>query len=136
MTAAANDYADAILGDRNGFIAVAFGHDPYWSEDGKYKHRDWTETRFSWPAERDKMLVEVRQALDDGDVDVYVCPAVRFTDDRRKGSALPPQMCWVDLDGEPADTGLWTRLSPYIVASGQPGHRGRHDRARRSRRPL
>lgn len=115
-------YGELVLGDRPGFVALAFGHGPHRTESGKYAHREWVEIRFDWPAEKDKLAAEVAH-LQAERVDVYVCPAVRFTNDRRKGSALPPRVCWVDLDAEPADPDLWQTLAPFVVASGQPGHR-------------
>ena len=94
-------YTETVLGDRPGYVALAVGYRPYWNEKGNYKHREWTESRFTWPAERDKLETEIKHLVAVNDSDVYVCPAVRFTNDRRKGSALPPQVCWVDLDGSP-----------------------------------
>lgn len=117
-------FEDLVLGERSGFLAVAFGYGPHRADTGRYTHREWQEMQFSWPADREKLAVEVaRLQLQGEQVDVYVCPAVRFTSDRRKGSALPPQVCWVDLDNEPADPDLWQTLAPFVVASGQPGHR-------------
>lgn len=114
-------YGELVLGDRSGFLALAFGYGPHRSETGRYAHREWIETQFEWPADRDKIAVEIARLQGEA-VDVYVCPAVRFTKDRRKGSALPPMVCWADLDGEPADPDLWRTLAPFAVASGQPGH--------------
>jgi hypothetical protein len=115
-------YDELVLGARSGSLALAFGHAPYRTEAGRYAHREWVEMQFEWPAEKDKLAVEIARLHGEA-VDVYVCPAVRFTKDRRKGSALPPMVCWVDLDGEPADPDLWRTLAPLTVASGQPGHR-------------
>jgi hypothetical protein len=120
----ATDYADVVLGDRPGFLAVAFGHDSYRDDTGKYKHRTWTQRQYPWPTGRDALHTDVSRMLAAGErVDVYVCPAVRFTDDRRKGSALPPMVCWVDLDCAPADPGLFADLDPFVVESGSDGHR-------------
>ncbi|MGH3484741.1 MAG: phage/plasmid primase, P4 family [Nocardioidaceae bacterium] len=113
-------FAEIVLGDREGFVAVAYGRNPHWT-GGKYGHQSWHEIRFRWPADRDRMLAEVSREM--SNADVYVCPAVRFTDDRRKGSALPPMVCWADLDADPGDTSLWDALNPFVVASGTPGHR-------------
>jgi hypothetical protein len=56
-------------------------------------------------------------------VDVYICPAVRNrgAKGRRKGDALPPTVCWVDLDGAPKDPalfGLLVTAGAYPVRSG------------------
>lgn len=116
-------YDAIVLGDRAGYLALAFGRGPYRDERGTYRHREWTETRYQWPAERDLMRADVTREQATGEaVDIYVCPAVRYTDDRRKGSALPPMVCWADLDGPTSNTELLDELQPYTVASGQPGH--------------
>ncbi|MGH3420325.1 MAG: hypothetical protein ACRDOD_12145 [Streptosporangiaceae bacterium] len=119
-------YVDVVLGSRPGFVAVAYGHDPYYDEQGKYRHKreDWTERRYPWPAGREALHTDVARILAAGErVDVYVCPAVRFTDHRRKGDALPPMVCWVDLDGPVLDEALWSTLDPLTVQSGSDGHR-------------
>lgn len=113
-------FAEIVLGNREGFVAVAYGRNPHWA-DGKYGHQSWHEIRFRWPADRDRMFAEINDEM--CDADVYVCPAVRFTDDRRKGSALPPMVCWADLDADPTDASLWDTLNPFVVASGTQGHR-------------
>jgi hypothetical protein len=119
-------YADVVLGDRPGLVCVAFGREPYRNAKDKYQHHSWSETRFEWPAERDKLARAIAQEIATGDpVDIYVCPAVRgsWAKARRKGDALPPRVCWVDLDGDPRDPELFDRLGAFVVASGQPGHR-------------
>jgi hypothetical protein len=35
-TTVAAAYFDVVLGERSGFLAVAFGHDPYRDEHGRY----------------------------------------------------------------------------------------------------
>ncbi|MGQ0776795.1 MAG: hypothetical protein ACT4NY_20655 [Pseudonocardiales bacterium] len=118
------DFGTIVLGGRSGFVAVAFGYCPYRDQGGKYRHRGWIERRYSWSAGRDELALDVRQLVCAGErVDVYVCPAVRFTDDRRKGSALPPMVCWADIDGPAADESLLSTLAPFTVLSGSGGNR-------------
>jgi len=123
-TAALAGYVDVVLGERSGFLAVAFGHDPYRDATGRYRHRPWTERRYPWPAGREQLGTDLARVIVAGErADVYVCPAVRFTDDRRKGSALPPAVCWADLDGPSTDPDLFATLEPFTVESGSDGHR-------------
>jgi hypothetical protein len=122
----AASYCDVVLGARPGFLAVAFGQDGYWDEGGKYKHPTgkWTERRYRWPGARGALDTDITRMTLAGDrVDVYACPVLRFTDDRRKGSALPPMVCWADLDTPPADDQLLAKLDPFTVESGTDGHR-------------
>jgi hypothetical protein len=124
VTDLSSAYIDVVLGDRPGFLAVAFGYRPCYDDAGKYRHRKRVERRYRWPSELEELRQDISQlhaACEQ--VDVYVCPAVRVTDDRRKGSALPPMVCWADLDSEPKDADLLTKLDPFIVESGTTGHR-------------
>ena len=125
LTTVVADYFDVVFGERSGFLAVAFGHDPYRDATGCYRHRRWIERRYPWPAGRDQLTTDVTRRFLAGErVDVYVCPASRHTDGpRRKGSALPPMVCWADLDGPAADEQLLVALDPLIVESGSDGHR-------------
>lgn len=125
LTTVAADYFDVVLGERPGFLAVAFGHDPYRDATGRYRHRRWTERRYPWPAGRDHLVTDITRMTVAGErADVYVCPAVRHTDGpRRKGSALSPMVCWSDLDGPSTDPELLTTLDPFTVESGSDGHR-------------
>ncbi|MCA1702550.1 MAG: RepB family DNA primase, partial [Actinobacteria bacterium] len=119
-------YLDVVLGDRPGCVFLVFGNAPYRDARGKYLHRDWVESRFSWPAERDRMLTEVDRVLASGEpCDVFICPAVRHAGakQRRRGDALLPTTLWCDLDGPAADLGLEEILDAFTVGSGQPGHR-------------
>jgi hypothetical protein len=117
-------YAGVVFGDRAGVVCVGYGRDPYWDDD-RYRHREWTELRYAWPAERDRLAGDAAREMAAGVVDIYICPAVRPAEARarRKGDALPPMVCWADLDGPPADDDLLAELAPFVVSSGRPGHR-------------
>jgi hypothetical protein len=122
-------YLDSVLGSRPGTACLAVGYRPYRGTNGKYQHADWVESRFAWPAESNKMDVEVQRLIAAGDpCDIYVCPAVRHAGvkSRRKGDALPLLLLWVDLDGPAADPALEAALDGLTVASGSPGHRHLH----------
>lgn len=116
-----NGYAEKIIGEHAGALAVAFGIEPYWNAKGKYEHRRWEQRFYTWPNEHDKLRRDV-EATSGKRVDVYVCPAVRYTRDRRKGTALPLKVLWTDLDGLKNED-LLTKLNPFIVESGSEGHR-------------
>jgi hypothetical protein len=114
-------YLDLIIGDRDGYLHLAHGHDPFWNAKGKYDHREFRGQAFHIPEQRGRIAIEVKRWLDKGD-DVYVCPYLHFTDKRRQGNALPPMMLHVDLDGEPADQVLYDTLNPLVVSSGRNRH--------------
>lgn len=117
-----HSYDTVILGGRAGYVALAFGRGQHHNTRGAFDHHDWTPTVYRWPDEADTMRADVARETAVEPTDVYICPAVRHTNRRRKGDALPPMVCWADLDTEPADPTLLERLDAYIVASGQPGH--------------
>jgi putative DNA primase/helicase len=119
-----DQYATVVLGERAGVVCVGYGRDPYWDGD-KYRHREWRELRYAWPAERDRLAGDAAREMAAGVVDIYVCPAVRPAEARarRKDGALPPAVCWADLDGSAADDALLAELDPFVVHSGRPGHR-------------
>ena len=110
-----------VLGERAAVLAVAFGIDSYWNAEGKYRHRRFEQRFYKWPTERDKLRRDV-EATSGKRVDVYACPALRYTRNRRKGSALPLGELWADLDS-PTDNEFLTELNPFIVESGSEGHR-------------
>ncbi|GAA2548148.1 AAA family ATPase [Pseudonocardia hydrocarbonoxydans] len=116
---------DVVFADERGFAALAFGHDGYYDENGKYDHRTWSEARYRWPAQRDELLRQLAQLAGAGErVDVYWCPALRTIDERRKHSAVDRlHFLWADLDGATTDEPLLNKLDPIAVASGTDGHR-------------
>ena len=122
------DFYNVVLGARTGTVCIAFGYRPFRNDAGKYKHAEWREMRYSWPAAREELLADIEREVDLGDpVDVYLCPAVRHSGakGRRKGDALPPLVCWADLDGFPADVALFAQLvevGAYLVRSGSGDH--------------
>ena len=77
-------FLDMAFGRRHGWVAIALGRDGHFTAKGRYEHTDWLEVRYRWPTERDRLLREVAQEVSAGRVDVYVCPALRGMDERRK----------------------------------------------------
>ena len=116
------EFLDLVLGEHTGYLALAVGHARR-TDDGDFdRHDPWREIRYAWPAERAKALAFVDKALArDAPLDVYFTPAVRTTDARRKGDAVAPSCCWVDLDTAPEDKQLLKRLRPVVVRSGSAG---------------
>lgn len=119
--AATSTYLELLFGNREGFVAVAVGSDPYWNARGTYSHRRWQERRYRWPDDRVRLLGHADD-LAGLPCDVYVAPALRTGDQRSQGGAAGPLWVWVDLDQAPADADLWETLRPIVVHSGQPGH--------------
>ncbi len=119
-------FYDVVLGDRPGIVCLAYGRRPFRTETGKYEHAEWQEVLRAWPAEREQLDAEIRQEVSTGVVDVYVCPAVRHAGakGRRQGDALPPLVCWVDLDQPPIDPVLYGHL---VAAGGLVGRSGSND---------
>ncbi|SFO34881.1 hypothetical protein SAMN05216207_104634 [Pseudonocardia ammonioxydans] len=126
-------WLDVVFGDRRGYVAMAWGLDPFRNAEGRYEHRRWVERSYAWPASRDELLGEVAELLaaaDDGNlsVDVYVTPHLRTSRGRRgptnpKGSnALPPTLLHADMDGPAADGELYDLLASLRTASGTDGH--------------
>ena len=122
MTTPSSTFTAVVFGDRAGYLALAIGYDGYRNQSGAYRHREWAEHHYAWPDDAEQLWTDLGRENLTNRIDVYVCPAVRHTQQRRKGDALPPMVCWADLDHEPADHDLVQRLDPYVVDSGQPGH--------------
>lgn len=122
------DFLSVVLGERPGLLCVAEGREPYRDDKGRYKHRARSEYLHQWPENRAALEKTVTKALESGEpVDFYMCPAIRQRNakGRRKGDAIPPQVLWADLDGEPKDADLYDRLragGSLIVSSGSDGH--------------
>lgn len=124
-------YLDTVFGARTGYVATAFGIEPYRDDHGRYRHRRWEERRYLWPdrrAELVDLLARVASGAS-GSVDAYVCPLLRLTDARngfggRRGSnAAPADVLYADFDADDVlDTAKLAGLDAYVVGSGQRGH--------------
>lgn len=111
-----------LIGWTTATLAMAFGYGPR-MVDGRLKFDDWQERTYRWPAQRQMVLANVERAVEAG-ADVYVCPALRATDRRRQGEALPGLMVWADVDDDasPDAVEVARDLDAALVASGRPGH--------------
>lgn len=120
---AAESFLDGLFGVRYGYAVVALGHDGY-LDGGRYAHKSWGEHAYRWPAERELLLGDVAREMAVGQVDVYVCPALRVTPKRSKGNAVHHDVAWADRDAaEPLDLALVADLGAVmVVSSGTPGH--------------
>ena len=121
---AAADFLTFVFGVRHGHAVIAFGLDGHFDATGKYTHRNWSEHGYRWPQERDRLLTDVAREAASGNVDVYVCPALRETPHRRKGNAAHHDLLFVDRDGHvPLDVAALAELgSLLVVDSGTAGH--------------
>jgi putative DNA primase/helicase len=125
-------FLDLLYGDREGFVALAFGAKPFRDDKGKYKHhgRHWSEKRYPWPEGRADILARVATVLAlDTPVDIYLAPLLRNSDARRGhnppksvSNAMPPALLFADCD-TPPDPNKLALLGPAILESGSPGHK-------------
>jgi P4 family phage/plasmid primase-like protien len=121
---AAAAFLTATLGDVEGFAAVALGRDGAWNDAGRYRHREWNELSYRWPARADALLEDLSRELVSGQrMDVYLTPYVRSGEGRKKGGAVARRLIHADRDGdEPLDLSVLESLGAFAVDSGTPGH--------------
>ena len=113
-------YLDACIGDTTGVLHIAIGADPYLTADGKYRHKNWSEHRFVWPAEADDAVREMLQAA--AISDVYLCPYLMWANKRAKGAAVGRRIVHADVDNGALDHEKVRSLQGFAVASGTPGN--------------
>ncbi|MDQ1249559.1 MAG: hypothetical protein QG597_3934 [Actinomycetota bacterium] len=113
------DYLKAIYGTTEGVAHLAVGCDPHLDTNGKYTHRAWVPTTFSWPAEADQLAAEITREA--AHADVYACPYLMWAGKRSKGAAVERRLIHCDYDG-PLDTERVTATGGFAVASGSEGH--------------
>ena len=97
MTAEILEYFDACFGDGVGTLHIACGWGIHLGDSGKFKHEQWIETRFAYPAERERAARELIQSAAAG-ADTYVCPYLTFGDKRGKGTAIGHVVLHADVD--------------------------------------
>jgi putative DNA primase/helicase len=114
------DYLNVIFGDTTGRAHMAVGLDPYLDENGKYKHRDWTQSHFAWPGEADLLQNEILRAAPDGDV--YLCPYLMWADKRTPAAAVARRLAHADVDNGLLAANKVRGLNGFAVASGTPGN--------------
>jgi hypothetical protein len=105
-------YADRVYGTDVGYVAVAF----------KRRDDSWNETTFRWPAERGKLEV---WADEHEGANLFICPALRAHDGRRRDDGVRFQWLWADVDWakvpvdrrEEVDAAI-TKYAQFVVFSG------------------
>lgn len=94
----ASTYMAGLWAGLDGVAAMAAGIEPFVNSEGRYKHKDFKQRFFHWPAQAGDAA---RWAIDTAATaaDVYVCPMLRATRHRNKGNGIGGRWGWVDLDG-------------------------------------
>ena len=111
-------WVDAVWGERRGHCHFAFGVSGHFNSNGKYEFDHWQERHGRWPDDRDRFLDEAIEKS--AECDVYVAPYLRSNTSRKKGSALPSDILYGDLDDVqngcvPTASwrqGRWTKTAP------------------------
>lgn len=112
-------FLEVVYGNRTGHACGGIGRRPYLTEKDKYKHANWREFSFQWPEQRDELVKVVM--LGAGDADVYLCPYLRVTGDRAKGSVVERRLIHADIDGA-VPVEKVKALGGFAVDSGTEGH--------------
>lgn len=109
----------ALYGDDTGYLHIAAGRDPYFSDKGKYKHHDRGEQVYEYPAEADRAAHTI--AAHAATCDVYVCACLMRGRTRTKGAAVTHRMVHADVDTD-TDLDRVRTVNGSAIASGTPGH--------------
>ena len=120
MSTAILEYFDAVFGDGVGKLHIACGWRIHRSDAGKFKHEEWIETRFDYPAKREQAARELVQSAMAG-ADVYVCPYLTWGEKRGKGTAVGHQVLHADVDTT-FDLEKIHAIGGCAIFSGTPGH--------------
>lgn len=122
-------FLDRLYGDREGFVVVAFGHNPRTTKP-RFARGDFRSKYYSWPAERDDLIEEVDDLLNGPgtrreNVEVFINPALRRKPSREAGTNAPIRWVWCDVDHTPTADELEriNQLGAMTVLSGSEGHR-------------
>lgn len=93
----ARRWTETVWGERNGYFSFAFGVGGHYNSSGRYQFEKWVERDGGrWPDDRERFLIE---AIDkSAECDVYVAPYLRSSPSRKKGSALPSNIIFADVD--------------------------------------
>src|SRR4051794_38731780 len=90
-------YLVAVYGDTAGMAHLACGAGQHIDANGRFKHRAFTQSVFSWPNERDQLVRAVLQEVAGG-ADVYACPYLMTDRKRAKGAAVERRLVHADVD--------------------------------------
>jgi hypothetical protein len=122
-------FLDRMFGEREGFVAVAFGHNPRTSKP-RFSKNDFREHIYAWPEEKDKLVGDVDDLLNSNEtkrenVEVFINPALRKSPSRKAGTNAPLRWVWCDVDHTPTRDELdrINAMGAMTVLSGSEGHR-------------
>ncbi|MGK5112793.1 hypothetical protein [Geodermatophilus sp. CPCC 205506] len=115
-------YADILFGDATGYVCGATGKNPFLNAKNKYSFSPsgWHEFALRWPDQRDELVDAIVRAAD-AQVDLFVCPYLRVSEDRKRGSAVERRFIHADIDGE-LSTEKVQAVGGFAVDSGTEGH--------------
>lgn len=120
----AAEWCDRVWGERKGHFHFAFGVGGHFNDAGKYEFKHWHDRSGRWPDDRDRFLADALERADTDDV--YVAPYLRSGASRKKGSALPSDFLYADLDERPERLRGFESLligpGGLLVASGRGQH--------------
>ncbi|BBY01047.1 hypothetical protein [Mycobacterium seoulense] len=114
------EFLAALFGDTPGYLHIAVGRDPYLSDNGKYKHRDWKQTSYDYPAHADQAVNHMLRAAPGADV--YVCTSVMRGRTRAKGAAVERTRIHADADHGHLNPDKVTAIGGWAISSGTPGN--------------
>jgi hypothetical protein len=112
-------YLETCYGETEGWCCVAVGSGPHRDGNGKYRHLNWDEVAFEWPAAADRAVEYIARAALLGDV--YCCPYLMKERRRVKGGAVQHVLVHADVDGD-LDLAKVAALGGFVVGSGTAGH--------------
>jgi hypothetical protein len=122
-------YLDRLFGEREGFVAVAFGHNPRTIKP-RFAKGDFRGKYYSWPDERNALIDEVDDLLNSPEtrrenVEIFINPALRKKPSREANTHAPLRWVWCDVDHTPTQDELdrINQLGAMTVLSGSDGHR-------------
>jgi hypothetical protein len=125
----ASYFLSRLFGTREGFVAMAFGHNPRTTKP-RFRKGDFRERYYAWPQDKDDMLGEIDELVNNPltraeNVEVFINPALRSTPSRKAGTNAPLWWVWADVDHPPTDGQIdrINALGAMTVLSGSDGHR-------------
>lgn len=122
-------YLDEMFGERKGYVSIVYGHNPRTTKP-RFAEDDWQPKYYKWPSQRDNLIEDVDNALNhpdviDENIEIFICPALRKTPERTRGSHAPLFWVWADMDHKPTEDQIdrINHLGGMTVLSGSDGHR-------------
>jgi hypothetical protein len=122
-------FLDEMFERRKGYVSIVFGHNPRTSKP-RFAEDDWQPKFYKWPAQRERLIDDVDDALNHPDVireniEIFICPALRNKPSRQRGTNAPLWWVWADVDHKPDENTMEkiNALGGMTVLSGSDGHR-------------